>query len=374
MSSHGRPRIGVDLRALVGTVSGIGTYTRSLLLHLAQSGWADYVGMAHKEVEGAEELEDAGVQLEQRSAPLGVIWQQLYLPGRLQRGDIDLFWSPLFTLPIGIDVPSVVTIHDLTPLLHPETHTLKVRMSIRPFLSRTIAKAGRIIADSEATATDIRQHFPASSARLQVIYPGIEDIFEPGDALEIASTRKELKCPGGYFLFAGTLEPRKNVAFLLDAWESLRQEDSGVPKLVLAGGYGWRSLDLLDRIRRLEGTGSLLYLDRLERDRLVRVFQAASVFVLPSLYEGFGLPAAEAMACGIPTIVTNTSSLTEVIGDAGVTVELDDVAGLKDALRRLSRDTAWAATVGTRCRERARRFDWSRAAAEMEQVFRQRLG
>jgi len=373
MSSHTKPRIGVDLRALVGTVSGIGFYTRSLLLHLARSGWAEYVGMAHKGVEGAEELQDAGVRLEQRSAPLGVIWQQLYLPSRLRRRDIDLFWSPLFTLPRGLDLPGVVTIHDLTPLLHPETHTLKVRMSIRPFLKGTIATAGRIIADSEATATDIRHRFPASNSRIQVIYPGVDRVFEPGDAQEITTTREELGCPDGYFLFAGTLEPRKNVAFLLDAWEALRRENPQAPKLVLAGGYGWRSRDLLDRIGRLERTGGLLYLDRLERRRLVRVFQAASVFVLPSLYEGFGLPAAEAMACGVPTVATNTSSLPEVIGDAGVTVELNDVDGLKDALRRLSQDTSWAAEVGTRCRERARRFDWGRGAAEMEQVFRQAL-
>jgi glycosyltransferase involved in cell wall biosynthesis len=353
-----RPVVGVDMRALVGTVSGIGFYTRSLLDRLANRQWADYIGMAHAGVVGQQRLEESGVRFECRSAPLGVLWQQLLLPGRLRRGDVDLFWSPLLTLPLASSVPGVVTIHDLTPLLHPKTHTLKVRMSILPFLRQTVAQAARIVADSEATARDIRQHFPRSSEKIRVVYPGIDTEFVPGSDTAIAATRHELGCQDGFILSAGTLEPRKNVGFLLDAWEALKEEEPSTPRLVLVGGYGWRSRSLLDRIKRLEQTSGLVYLERIERARLVRVFQAASIFVMPSLYEGFGLPAAEAMACGVPTVVTRTSSLPEVVGDA----------------HRLISDDSLATDIGARCQTHSRQFDWNRSAEQIEQVFREALG
>jgi glycosyltransferase involved in cell wall biosynthesis len=287
---------------------------------------------------------------------------------------VDLFWSPLLTLPLASSVPSVVTIHDLTPVIHPETHSLKVRMSIIPFLRRTVRQATRIVADSQATAEDIRRHFPRSAEKIHVIHPGIDSEFVPGDEAAALETRNELGFPEGYILSAGTLEPRKNIGFLLDAWEALRANDPNAPGLVLAGGYGWRSRDLLERIAKLQRTSGLVYLDRVDRARLVKVFQAASVFVLPSLYEGFGLPAAEAMSCAVPTIVTNTSSLPEVVGDAGLTVEINDVEGLAGALRRLTQDKSLAADIGSRCRARASRFDWNQAAEQIEQVFREALG
>lgn len=361
--------IGVDLRALVGSPSGIGFFTLSMLRQLAESGLGRYIGMAHRPVYGEDELKQDGVRCEYKSAPLGVLWQQLVVPRRLRQGDIDLFWSPLLTLPLGLDLPTVVTIHDLTPLLHPQTHSLKVRLSILPFLSRTVDEASCIVADSKATANDIRDRFPRCADRLHTIYPGVDPIFRPGDREQIAATRAELGFPAGYILFVGTLEPRKNIGMLLDAWESLRAEVPEAPGLVIAGGYGWRSKRLLQRIRNLEQTGDLKYLERIERDQLVRVYQAARVFTLPSIYEGFGLPAAEAMACGIPTVVTDSSSLPEVVGDAGITVTVDDSAALARELGRLWRDQEWSREVGQKGREQARLFSWKRSAVQMEQVF-----
>ncbi len=363
-----RPAVGVDLRALVGTPSGIGVFTRALLLRLAERGGYRIVGLSHRPATGGGELEAAGVALETRAAPLGVLWQQLRLPARLAAGDLDLFWSPLFTLPLRLPVPAVVTVHDLTPVLYPETHRFKVLASILPFLRRSVETARVVVADSEATARDLRGQFPQCADRLRVVYPGVDDDFAPGGAEEVAATREELGCPRGYVLYAGTIEPRKNLGLLLDAWEAARLDDATFPPLVLAGGYGWRSRPLVRRIERLRGLG-LLALGRVERGRLVRLFQAARVFAYPSLYEGFGLPPAEAMACGVPTVASNRASLPEVVGEAGLLVDADDPGGLADALRRVIGDPALAAELGARGRERARRFRWTRAAREMEEVF-----
>jgi glycosyltransferase involved in cell wall biosynthesis len=374
-----RPRVAIDLRALVPRPTGIGVYTRSLAAALAHRGGMRYLGVAHRPPRGAAELAAAGVEIEHQAAPLGVVWQQLLLPRRLRRGDVDLLWSPLLTVPLHCPVPSVVTVHDLTVLLMPEAHRLKVRLSLLPFLGASLRGASRLVTLSRATAADLAFHFPGSAGRVRVVYPGVDPEFRPGTAEEIAATREELGAPRGYLLYAGTLEPRKNVGALLDAWEALSADDPRFPPLVLAGPYGWGSRGLARRIARLAAAGAaaggprLAALGHLERERLVRVFQAASLFVYPSLYEGFGLPPAEALACGVPAVVLDTSSLPEVVGDAGVLVAPGDSAALAAALARLVADPARAADLAGRAVAQACRFRWERAAAEMEEVFREAL-
>jgi alpha-1,3-rhamnosyl/mannosyltransferase len=360
---------------LVRTVTGIGVYTRSLLLELASRGNRRYLGLAHGPVEGAEEFAAAGIPTEIQPAPLGVIWQQLRLPKRLAAGDIDLLWSPHMTLPLRCPVPAVLTVHDLTTLLFPDHHRVKVRWSVYPFLHSSLDRARRIVADSEATAADLRFHFPDCADRLEVVYPGVDAEFRPGEPEAIAETRAEIGAPDGYLLYAGTLEPRKNVGAVLDAWEFLIERgglvglDGGAtPPLVLVGPYGWGSPRLLERIAVLKPKG-LIHLGPVPRARLVRLFQAASVFVYPSLYEGFGLPAAEALACGVPTVVSDRSSLPEVVGKAGLKVDIGEPAALADALGRLLADPGRAQELAARGPAQAARFTWGRAADRMDAIF-----
>ncbi len=373
MPAGGLPHIAVDLRALVPEATGIGVYTRSLLRVLAERGGARYLGLSHRPPREAEDLAALGVAFEQQPAPLGTLWQQWQLPRRLRRGDVDLFWSPLGILPWGCPVPSVVTVHDLTVVLLPETHGLKVRLSQLPFLQRTLERAERVVAISEATAADLRFHFPQCAERVRVVHNGIDPEFRPAGEAAVASTRASLGCPRGYVLYTGTLEPRKNLALLLAAWEALyRDSPEELPPLLLAGPYGWRSRDLLARAEALAPAGVRL-LGRLERGRLVEVMQAASVFVYPSLYEGFGLPPAEAMACGVPVVAADASSLPEVVGDAGLLVPPWDAGALAGALRHLLADPEVAARLGWRGLERSRRFTWEAAADKMEVVFAEAL-
>ncbi len=367
-----RPSIGVDLRALVGTPTGIGYYTLSMLEALAEQDRFRLVGMAHAEPEYAADLRDAGVEIEITRSISGVIWQQTAVPRRLRRGDLDLFWSPILTLPLVLPVPVVTTVHDLTPLLHPETHRLKVKMSILPFLGRTLSQAAGVIADSRATADDLERYFPDCAARLQVIYPGVETLFKPGKEEDIRATRESLGCPSGYLLYSGTLEPRKNLTLLLDAWEKARQIDPEVPPLLLSGPAGWAERSFFKRLERLQPLGAR-WLGRLERSRLVEVMQAASWFVYPSLYEGFGLPVAEAMACGVPPIVSNVSSLPEVVGDCGFLIDPLDVSDLAQLLASLPTGTADRAAASRAARERSQQFSWPAAAGELAEVFSRAL-
>ena len=219
-----------------------------------------------------------------------------------------------------------------------------------------------------AAAVDLHMHVHVDRFNR----PGVDPEFRPGSAGEIAETRREMGVPEGYLLYVGTLEPRKNVGKLLDAWETLRAENPETPPLVLAGPPGWESGRMKRRIESLAPQG-LRFLGRVERSRLVRLFQAARVFVYPSLYEGFGLPPAEAMACGVPVVVSSSSSLPEVVGDAGLKVEPGDAGALAGAIRRVLDDPGRAAEMAARGVERAARFRWEKAAREMEEVFREAL-
>jgi glycosyltransferase involved in cell wall biosynthesis len=363
MPERERPiSVGVDLRALVGTPTGIGFYTLALLGELAVGDRLRLVGMAHREPEHADELRAAGVEIEVRGALSGVVWQQTVVPRRLRRGDLDVFWSPILTLPLDLPVPGVTTVHDLTPLLHPELHRLKVRWSVRPFLARNLAAATAIVADSESTAADLRRYFPDCADRLEVIYPGVDRAFRPASPESVARVRSELDCPDGYLLYAGTLEPRKNLELLLDAWQRAREANPALPPLILTGPRGWAEASLFRRLEALRGAG-VRWLGRQPRERLVEIMQAARWFVYPSLYEGFGLGVAEAMACGVPPIAARASSLPEIVGDAGFLVDPHDASELAALLARLTDEDG--AAIGRRARSRAERFDWAIAAERL---------
>jgi glycosyltransferase involved in cell wall biosynthesis len=366
------PTIAVDLRPLVRAATGIGVVTREQLCLLAPRGEHRFLGLSHAPVAEPAVLTAAGLALEVQPTFRGVVWQQLRLPRRLAQGDVDLFWSPHMILPLRLPVPGVTTVHDLTTVLYPEAHSLKVKLSVLPFLRRTLDNARRIVAVSTATADDLRRHFPESRDRLRVVPNGVDRRFAPADADAIAATRARLGLTEGYLLYAGTLEPRKNLGQLLDAWEHLKAQDSTVPPLVFVGGYGWHSRGLLRRLARLAPHG-VRHLGRVSDEELLAIVQAARVFVYPSLYEGFGLPALEALACGIPTIASNVSSLPEVVGKAGLLVEPGEVMPLASAIRRLLDDPGLAAELAARGPVQAARFGWPRSADLLAEVFREAL-
>jgi O-antigen biosynthesis alpha-1,3-rhamnosyltransferase len=363
----------VDVRAAVAEPTGIGVYTLALLHALAARGELDLLALAHREPRAAGDLRAAGIRVERQRAPLGLFWQQLLLPRRLAAGDIDLFWSPLLTLPRKLPVPAVLTLHDLAVLRVPETLPLKVRWSVLPFLERSIEQAARIVVGSRRVAGEVESAFPPARGKVRVISHGVADDFRPGSSEEVAETRSRYAAPEGYFLAAGTLEPRKNLDLLLDAWERLAEEAPTAPlPLLLVGAPGWKNRSLRRRLERLAPRG-VRHLGRLERAELAELFRGATALVYPSVYEGFGLPVAEALASGVPAVVVRDTTPAEVAGDAGVLVDGEDPTELAEALLRLTEGGELRDHLVARALARAPRFDWQRSAAELSGVFAEAL-
>jgi glycosyltransferase involved in cell wall biosynthesis len=261
---------------------------------------------------------------------------------------------------------NVITIHDLTALRHPEAHTPATRRLHRRKAAFARDTADLVIVISEATRRDVIAHLGLARDRIRLIYPGVDPAFRPvadrGALKQLLASRG--LAPGEYILFVGTIEPRKNLLRLVEAYRQLRRGRSHVPRLVLAGAPGWGYQPVFERVAALGLSKSVVFLGHVPDPLLPALYSGAIVFVYPSLYEGFGLPVLEAMACGTPVVTSDTSSLPEVAGDAGVLVDPADVEALANALRTLLEDPDRRAALSADGRRRAATFTWDRAAQQ----------
>ncbi len=255
----------------------------------------------------------------------------------------------------------VITIHDLFFLTSPERTAAEIRRDYPSLAPVHARRADAIVTSSRHVRALIATTLGADPERIYLCPPGAPRWQALG--------RKPNIPAGGYILFVGTLEPRKNVGALLDAYERLAARVSGVPRLVLAGRATDSAQPWLERLARAPLEGRVTHLGYVPDDGREQTYAGARLLVLPSLDEGFGLPALEAMAAGVPVIVSNRGSLPEVVGDAGTLVEPGDTQALADAMERLIRDPAFAAGRACAGLDQARMFTWTRTAATLRQAY-----
>lgn len=289
-------------------------------------------------------------------------------------GPCDLFHAMDHLLPPLRDVPSVFTVHDLAFLAHPETHLRTNRAYLTFMMPRFVRAATRVITDSEATRRDVLRHYNLPPDKVRVIHLGVEPMFRPLDlaqARALVSVRQRLAEP--YILFVGTLEPRKNLTGLLAAYRRLVQERFEAPHLAIAGAPGWLYQDVYRQVRTWGLGERVSFLGRVPDADLPPLYSAAAAFAYPSLYEGFGLPPLEALACGAPVVCSNRSSLPEVVGDAALLVDPTNPGALATALGRLLDDAALCQQLRARGIARAAEFTWERAAAATTRVYTEAL-
>jgi glycosyltransferase involved in cell wall biosynthesis len=266
---------------------------------------------------------------------------------------------------------NVITIHDLTTLLFPEFHTPQVRALQDQKLRFTQTQADVVIAVSESTKRDLEQHLGLDPSRVHVVHNGVDSSFHPLPAEDLVAALSPLGlAPQDYILNVGTIEPRKNLVRLLEAYARLWQTaPRTTPKLVVAGAKGWLYERVFDRVDALGLEDHVIFLGRVESQVLPALYNGARLFVYPSLYEGFGLPVLEAMACGAPTITSDGSSLPEVAGDAAVLVDPHDVVQIAEAMGELLEDAGKCDRLRQAGPKRATQFTWEAAARQTLAIY-----
>lgn len=274
--------------------------------------------------------------------------------------EADLMHYPANFGPIHAAGGLVVTVHDLSFMRHPEWFRADRAAYYRFAARRTARVARRLIADSQATARDIEEFLGFPSGRIDVIPLGVGTAFRPAAKAACRMVREKYRLPADFFLYVGTMEPRKNLPRLIRAWSRIAGEIS--QDLVIAGRHGWKT-DALQKALTRSAYATRIHLPGfIAAEDLPALLTAAQVFVWPSLLEGFGLPPLEAMACGTPVLTSSTSSLPEVTGDAALLVDPDDEDALADALRALAGDKAIRDGFRAKGLVRAAQFTWKRTA------------
>jgi glycosyltransferase involved in cell wall biosynthesis len=303
-------------------------------------------------------------------APVRIFWEQAIQPLALQQAGVNLLHAMAFVSPLVLPCPTVVTVYDLSFLRFPKSFRPLNRLYLRAFTGWSVRRAQRVIAISESTRQDVIRFLDKPAEQVDVVYCGVDGRFRPQDPAVAVAFRREKGLPERFILFLGTLEPRKNVISLLKAYARLVAGDgSSVPALVVAGGKGWYYTEMFAAVERLGLADRVIFPGYVPEEEKPLWYDAAELFVYPSLFEGFGLPPLEAMACGTPVIVSDTSSLPEVVGDSGVTVPPTDTAALADAIATMLGDPAIRADWQHRGLDRAARFSWRETARKTARVY-----
>jgi len=364
-------KVAIDARAVTEHPSGVGVYTRTLISALAEyDGRNSYCVMANHRLPFPQNF-PANIQVIDDAFPIGNLWLQIKCPALLRKNKIDVFHGANFLAPLFAPCPTVLTVHDLSSYIYPHMHTARNNL-VQRLLPAAIRRAALVIAISESTKRDLIERMTVPEAKIRVVHNAIRSGFvRVDDASVLARAKERYRLPDRFFLFVGTLEPRKNIPRLLDAFVRFLRNTNNGASLLLAGDHGWGAREVLEHHGRLGLGERARFLGYVEHDDLPALYTLARAAIMPSIYEGFGLPAVEAMACGTPLIAANNSALTEVVGDGALCFPFEDVARLAELMTALDRDDDLHARYATKGFERAKAFSAATFARATLDVYRE---
>jgi glycosyltransferase involved in cell wall biosynthesis len=360
-------RIGFDARAI--SYRGIGTYSRNLLSHFAHAG-VEVVVFCQDQEKDTMPAVDSFTVVSANMDPLAMQSRGAFR-SLVEKSHVDLLHVPSPWTPTPLDTPLVATVHDVTPLLYPRSLSLTLRLRYKRQLNDTLRAARRVITVSQISLSALSAYAGVNPAKVRVIHNGVSDRFRPTvSAEEQAAARHYYSLPERFAFWVGDFRPEKNLTFLIHAWSHLLHHVPDPPALVLAGAQRGEYRKLRNEVEKRGIEGKVMFPGFIRDDDLPAIYSAATLFVFPSLYEGFGLPPLEAMACGTPCVVSNSSSLPEVTGSAALLFNPTSLESLQECVLRLLTDRALYEALREDGLRQSALFPWRKAADETLAVYR----
>jgi len=362
--------IGVDARSLSVPITGIGRYTLELLEEMVDLGH-EWILYSHRPIINGDwsrvNVKTQTMNLHVR--PFSTFWSQIILPFLLLKDSVDVFWAPGQRLPLfkPKKVSYVVTIHDVVWRHTPDTMRRFNRLFDSWLIPRAVKLSDAVIASSKSTANDLVAEIKDVKNKIFVIHLGVSSL----EKLVSDKYVNYFNINGPYILFVGTLEPRKNLRRFLEAYSMIGEEIRNQNTLVIVGGAGWGSDNVLDIIKELNIEKFVIVLGYVSDEQLCYLYKSAKVFVMPSLYEGFGLPLVEAMSFGIPVLTSNVSSMPEITDDAALLINPTDIKSIKIGLKEILTNSRMRDEMCIKGRFRAKAFTWTNVAKQTLDVFKQ---
>lgn len=291
------------------------------------------------------------------------LWTQFALPLKLTFGSkLDIFFSLGHYGPRFSKIPYAITIFDLSYLHFPKLFNKDDLFQLVNWSKYSIAKSRHIFAISESTKSDIIKNYKVDQSKITVTYMGYnQKLFKPQSKSDIDLVKTKYKIEGDYIIFVGTLQPRKNIERLIEAFVGLQSETL---KLVIVGRKGWMYNQIFEKVKDLNIENKVIFTDFVPELDLPSLISGAKAYVLPSLWEGFGIPVIETQACGTPVVVSNTSSLPEIVGDSGVLVDPASTKSIKEGIEKILKNPTFASELSEKGLKNAQRFSWSKCAQQ----------
>lgn len=360
-------RIGIDARNFISPMTGISRYIHEMAFELLELDCSVVLYLPQETAISLSDLRGVCVRTHGMPGPLlRQIWSHTVLPSQVREDRLDVFWGPAHRLPplLPSNLARVLTVHDLVWMRAPQTMRMRTRVADWAFMRQSAYRSDIVVTVSEATAVDLREVMPDIAKPVVTIPAGVrvKQITNPDVTLAELGVQKP------FVLFVGTLEPRKNLKRLLEAWRFLPDLRSSW-RLVIAGGKGWGIRNLQEEID-VRGLAECVHLTGYVSDsQLDALFAGASLLAMPSLYEGFGLPIVEANARGVPALTSNLASMPEIAGPDAILVNPYSVASIAEGLNRVLSGELDRDALSSSARVNAARFDWRKSAHELINVF-----
>lgn len=360
-------KIAIDARLLSRQLTGIGRFTLEMCQALAcQPGIFIYIYSSDYITPNLLNFTPTAVRTKSwENALLRHLWGETYLPYWILKDKVDVFWGTGHRLPLWLPkkVARVVTIHDLVWKYYPETMRLSTKILDSFYMPRAIRSADYITAVSQATANAIKSEFPSAANKIVII---------PNAASKNISTKTSL-IDQRYFLFVGTLEPRKNLSRLLQAYAELSDSTKNQAKLVIVGGKGWGNVQIEQMLHDLGLMTNVILFGYANEEQLATLYQHCLFLAMPSLYEGFGLPLIEAMSYGKPVLTADNSSMPEVADKAGCLVDALSVDAIRIGLEKMLNNESYRNTLAAEAKTSANRYSWDKSAQQLVNVFKKAI-